>query len=73
MPVQSQYAEEQSVAELMLKDFAAGLPAASLPSFFFHLGDVVYYYGEQEYYYDQFYHPYLKILSATHPRDSRQS
>jgi|GEM_PF-288211 len=57
-PVQSQYAEEESVADLMVKDFAAGLPAASLPSFFFHLGDVVYYYGEQEYYYDQFYHPY---------------
>jgi Calcineurin-like phosphoesterase len=42
----------------MLKDFAASVPPVNRPSFFFHLGDVVYYYGEQQYYYDQFYHPY---------------
>lgn len=56
--VQSQYGHEQSVAELMLKDFAPGSASAQNPSFFFHLGDVVYYYGEGEFYYDQFYHPY---------------
>jgi len=56
--VESQYAKEQSVAELMLKDFASTGPAPGDPAFFFHLGDVVYYYGEQEFYYDQFYHPY---------------
>ncbi len=32
--------------------------AADAPSFFFHLGDVVYYFGEATYYYDQFYEPY---------------
>jgi len=56
--VESQYAYEQSVAELMLKDFGSGNSSAGDPSFFFHLGDVVYYYGEGEFYYDQFYHPY---------------
>jgi hypothetical protein len=29
-----------------------------VPSFFFHLGDVVYNFGEGAYYYDQFYEPY---------------
>ena len=29
-----------------------------MPSFLFHLGDVVYYFGEATYYYDQFYTPY---------------
>jgi Calcineurin-like phosphoesterase len=28
------------------------------PAFFFHLGDVVYNFGESRYYYDQFYDPY---------------
>jgi len=28
------------------------------PAFFFHLGDVVYNFGEAQYYYDQFYEPY---------------
>jgi hypothetical protein len=28
------------------------------PMFFFHLGDVIYSFGEEEYYYDQFYEPY---------------
>lgn len=28
------------------------------PAFFYHLGDVVYYYGEREAYYGQFYDPY---------------
>jgi uncharacterized protein YukJ len=55
--VESQYAKEQSVADLMLKDFSLN-GSVSDPAFFFHLGDVVYYYGEAEFYYDQFYHPY---------------
>jgi uncharacterized protein YukJ len=57
-PVKSQSASEDSVANLMLEDFAPGVLAADQPTFFFHLGDVVYYYGEDEFYYDQFYHPY---------------
>ncbi len=28
------------------------------PAFLFHLGDVVYDFGEAQYYYDQFYEPY---------------
>jgi hypothetical protein len=42
------------VTDRMLDDF--GEPAK--PSFLFHLGDVVYMFGESKYYYDQFYVPY---------------
>ena len=45
------------VADKMLSDFDEANPA-DVPSFFFHLGDVVYYFGESTYYYDQFYEPY---------------
>jgi hypothetical protein len=45
------------VADKMVSDFAEANPA-DVPSFFFHLGDVVYYFGEAEYYYDQFFEPY---------------
>jgi len=38
-------------------DFTEANPA-DVPSFFYHLGDVVYYFGEGTYYYDQFYEPY---------------
>lgn len=46
-----------SVADKMISDFTED-NAADVPSFFFHLGDVVYYFGESTYYYDQFYDPY---------------
>ena len=50
--------ETQSlVADKMVSDFDEA-NAADVPSFFFHLGDVVYYFGESTYYYDQFYEPY---------------
>jgi hypothetical protein len=45
------------VADKMVSDFDEP-NAADVPSFFFHLGDVVYYFGESTYYYDQFYEPY---------------
>ena len=32
--------------------------AATRPAFLYHLGDVVYNFGESKYYYDQFYEPY---------------
>jgi Calcineurin-like phosphoesterase len=35
------------------KDYSSGRAA-----FLFHLGDVVYYFGQERYYYDQFYDPY---------------
>jgi len=56
-PAASKLPKETSVADLMLQDFQP--PDEKLqPKFFFHLGDVVYFYGEQDYYYDQFYKPY---------------
>ena len=45
------------VADKMVSDFNEANPA-DVPSFFYHLGDVVYFFGEGEYYYDQFYDPY---------------
>ena len=45
------------VADKMVSDFTEQ-NAADVPSFLFHLGDVIYYFGEGAYYYDQFYEPY---------------
>ena len=45
------------VADKMVTDFTEA-NSADVPSFFFHLGDVVYYFGEATYYYDQFYEPF---------------
>lgn len=45
------------VADKMVSDFSEQ-NSADVPSFLFHLGDVVYYFGEGSYYYDQFYEPY---------------
>jgi hypothetical protein len=47
---------EASVAEAMARDVRAG--GATGPAFFFHLGDLVYNFGEGQYYYDQFYAPF---------------
>jgi hypothetical protein len=49
--------DQSLVADKMFSDFTEANPA-DVPSFFFHLGDVVYYFGESTYYYDQFYEPY---------------
>jgi hypothetical protein len=45
------------VADKMLADFDEAAPDET-PQFFFHLGDVIYNFGERLYYYDQFYDPY---------------
>jgi len=45
------------VADKMVSDFTER-KSADVPSFCFHLGDVIYYFGEGAYYYDQFYEPY---------------
>ncbi len=50
-------ATQSLVADKMVGDFTEE-NAAEVPSFFYHLGDVVYYFGEAAYYYDQFYEPY---------------
>jgi hypothetical protein len=47
---------EGGVADAMTAEVQAGGPDA--PAFFFHLGDVVYDFGEDQYYYDQFYEPF---------------
>jgi hypothetical protein len=49
-------ANEASVADAMTADLQGS--GADAPAFFFHLGDVVYYFGEAQYYYDQFYDPF---------------
>jgi hypothetical protein len=45
---------EAAVAEAMVAD----VQGVNGPAFFFHLGDVIYNFGEAQYYYDQFYEPY---------------
>lgn len=50
-------ATQSQVADKMVTDFTEN-SAADVPSFFYHLGDVVYNFGEAAYYYDQFYEPY---------------
>jgi predicted phosphodiesterase len=50
----SAISHEATVADAM----AATTKAASGPAFCFHLGDVIYNFGEAEYYYDQFYEPF---------------
>ena len=45
------------MADKMVSDFSDTDPR-SIPSFCYHLGDVVYSFGEAEYYYDQFYDPF---------------
>ncbi len=47
---------EAGVANLMAEDVAKG--GEDAPAFFFHLGDIVYSFGEGKYYYDQFYEPF---------------
>ncbi|HEV8105352.1 MAG TPA: metallophosphoesterase [Gaiellaceae bacterium] len=49
-------ANEASVVDAMSWDVRTGGPTG--PAFFFHLGDVVYNFGEGQYYYDQFYEPF---------------
>lgn len=45
------------VADKMCADYD-DTDAKSVPLFFYHLGDVIYNFGEDEYYYDQFYDVY---------------
>jgi len=48
---------QNEVADKMISDFTEADPA-EVPLFYFHLGDVIYNFGEKLYYYDQFYDPY---------------
>jgi predicted phosphodiesterase len=47
---------QENVAAAMENDFSRQ-PA---PAFFYHLGDVVYFYGQRASYYEQFYDPYIR-------------
>lgn len=49
-------ANEAGVADALAWDVRTGGPTG--PTFFFHLGDVIYNFGEGQYYYDQFYEPF---------------
>ena len=51
------YANELKVADQITLDSAAS-PEDRRAAFLFHLGDVVYNFGEAQYYYDQFYEPF---------------
>ncbi len=51
------YGNEVRVADQVTSDCRTS-DEANRPAFFFHLGDVVYDFGESKYYYDQFYEPY---------------
>ena len=48
---------QNAVTDKLVTDFQEANPD-EVPSFLFHLGDVVYSFGEAQYYYDQFYEPY---------------
>jgi hypothetical protein len=51
------YRKELRVADQVTTDCYSA-PTSDRPAFFFHLGDVVYNFGESAYYFDQFYDPY---------------
>ena len=53
----SKLPNELSVADHLTNDFHSST-GADRPAFLFHLGDVVYSFGESQYYYDQFYDPF---------------
>ncbi len=52
----SSLADEAAVADAMVAEVQSSGEAG--PAFFFHLGDVIYEFGEAQYYYDQFYEPF---------------
>jgi len=47
-----------AVADAMTADVAGKTWASGQPAFFYHLGDVVYFFGQESYYPEQFYEPY---------------
>ena len=51
-----------AVADAMPVDLAGKTLATDRLAFLFHLGDVVYYFGQDRFYYDQFYEPYTRTM-----------
>jgi Calcineurin-like phosphoesterase len=54
---EGKYGDELRVSDQVTEDSRTSADA-DRPAFFYHLGDVVYNFGESKYYYDQFYEPY---------------
>jgi hypothetical protein len=54
---QGKYGDELRVSDQLTADCRTS-QSSDRPAFFYHLGDVVYNFGESKYYYDQFYEPY---------------
>jgi hypothetical protein len=50
--------QEQQIVSMHMESDCEVSDPATRPAFFYHLGDVVYYYGEASEYYPQFYEPY---------------
>ena len=48
---------EETVADRLTNDFHTS-KGADRPAFLFHLGDIIYNFGEAQFYYDQFYGPF---------------
>jgi hypothetical protein len=69
-------ATQNEVSDKMVSDFDEADPA-EVPQFNFLLGDIVYSFGEAQYYYDQFYEPYRNyhapILAAAGNHDGMVS
>ena len=59
---EGKYGNEVRVSDQLTSDCRTSDPANSA-SFLFHLGDVVYNFGESRYYYDQFYDPFRNYPS----------
>jgi len=55
---QIRVAAEADVAKLMANDLAVSIAAVERPAFFYHLGDVIYEFGQPDSYYGQFYEPF---------------
>jgi hypothetical protein len=54
---QGKYQNEIRVSDAVTQDYQTA-KEPDRPAFFYHLGDVVYSFGESQYYYDQFYEPF---------------
>jgi len=51
-------APQFAVADALVGDLAGKNYSQGRPAFLYHLGDVVYFFGQEQYYFDQFYDPY---------------
>ena len=60
------YKDEIKVADQVTQDCQTS-DDANRPAFLFHLGDIVYSFGEAEYYYDQFYDPFRNYPAPSSP------